>query len=126
MAMEQFIILTDENIANEVSRQLQAKGVKAERVIDVLPEGISDPDILEFAYKNNYILLTHDEAITKHIKNRIENGQEHAGVFIVPHHLQGSKGIGTIVKVIVKLATNIQEGTETIIDTVYNQIRYIS
>lgn len=126
MAIGQFVILTDENIANEVALQLQAKDKNAVRLIDELPAGTPDSDVLEYCHQRGYTLLTHDESITKHIKERIEAGKEYAGVLIAPNHLQGVKGIGRIVKAIETLDTNIKEGTESIIDNVYNQIRYIS
>ena len=118
-------ILTDENISKAVSEQLVAKGVKAERLIDNLPEGTQDSDVLAFAHDNDYVLLTHDESITKHITDRVNDEKNYAGVIIAPNHLQGPSGIGKIVTKIVELDAEIKQGTKTVENTVYNQLKYI-
>ena len=94
-------LLADENITVVVIDQLAGKGVDIRRVSHVLPEGTLDPDVLAYAHENGYALLTHDEHITHHIATRHKDGKGHGGVFIAGHHLQGKRGIGTIVTVIV-------------------------
>lgn len=60
MLQENLRILTDENVSKTVTDQLRAKGVDANRLIDHIPEGTPDPDVLEFAHENGFALLTHD------------------------------------------------------------------
>lgn len=123
MAEKQLAILTDENISQAIYEQLIAKGVKAERVINVLPEGTSDPELLEWAHTRKYALLTHDQAIRKHIKARQEAGKEHAGVFIISRHLQGT--VGPIVTYLVELNEYIEGGAASVEEDVYNIINPI-
>lgn len=125
MLQENLRILTDENVSKTVTDQLRAKGVDANRLIDHMPEGTPDPDVLEFAHENGFALLTHDESITKHITDRVNEGKDYTGVIIAPNHLQGPKGIGKIVTKIVELDTEIKQGSKTVEDTVYNQLKYI-
>ncbi|MEO1286356.1 MAG: hypothetical protein AAFV93_01205 [Chloroflexota bacterium] len=71
-------------------------------------------------------MLTHDERITKHIAERLNDNKEYSGVIIAPNHLQGEKGIGVIVRAIVQLDTKIKAGTKTVLNSVYNRLIYIS
>ena len=115
----------DENIAAAVIDQLAEKDVDIRRVSHVLPEGTLDPDILAYAHENGYALLTHDEHITRHIATRHREGKGHAGVFIAGHHLQGRRGIGTIVTFLLDYHELIAGGAGTVPDDVYNQSIYI-
>ena len=123
--MNTFKLLADENIAGAVIDQLAGKGVEIRRVSHVLPEGTPDPDVLAYAHENGYVLLTHDEQITRHIATRHKEEKRQGGVFIAGHHLQGQRGIGTIVTFIVEYHELIAGGAGTLQDDVYNQITYI-
>lgn len=120
-----FAVMTDEHVANAIYEQLKQRDVQIVRLIDSLPTGTPDPDVLEYCHQHNYALITLDERIQGHIKERLENGDEHAGVFIGGSHLQGSKGIGIIVNFIAFYHDMIQEGAATVEDDVYNQIVFI-
>ena len=123
--MNTFKLLADENIAGAVIDQLAEKDVTIRRVSHVLPEGTLDPDILAYAHENGYALLTHDEQITRHITTRHNEGKGQGGVFIAGHHLQGQRGIGTIVTFIVEYHELFVVGAGAIQDDVHNQIIYI-
>ena len=123
--MSEFKLLADEHIAGAVIDQLNGKDVDIRRVIDILPEGTPDPDLLEFAHENGYALLTHDEHITRHLAARQQDGKAHGGVFIAGQLLQGKGGIGTIVKFIAEYNELIEGGAATVQGDVYNQIIYI-
>ncbi len=123
--MTTFKLLADENIAGAVIEQLAGKGVEIRRVSHVLPEDAPDPDVLTYAHENGYVLLTHDEQITRHIATRHKEGKGQDGVFIAGHHLQGKRGIGTIVTFILEYHELISGVAGTVQDDVYNQITYI-
>jgi predicted nuclease of predicted toxin-antitoxin system len=125
MAQNEFKILVDENMTRAITSQLNAKGVTATQVQDVLPEGTGDPEVLEYAYQNGYILLTFDEHIAKHVSARLNEAKEHCGVFIAGDHLQGPNGIGRIIEEIVFYQEVIKAGAASIEDNIYNQINYI-
>lgn len=123
--MNEFKLLADEHIAGAVIDAIKGHGIEIKTVRDILTEGTPDPELLEFAYENDYILLTHDEHITRHVVARREEGKEHGGIFIAGHHLQGKGGIGRIVTVIVEYNDFIQGGAATVQDDIYNQIIYL-
>ena len=70
-------------------------------------------------------MLTHDKEITRHIVTRHRKGKGHAGVFIAGKHLQGQRGIGTIVTFILEYNELIVAGAATVQDDVYNHVTYI-
>lgn len=122
----EFMVMTDEHLANAIAQQLTQKGVNTVRLIDHLPAGTPDPEVLEYCHHHGYALITLDEHIQGHINKRLTDGNEHAGVFIGRSHLQGDKGIGTIVNFIAFYHNTIQEGAATVEDDVYNQTIFIS
>ena len=123
--MNTFKLLADENIAAAVIDQLAAQGVEIGCLTRVLPEGVPDSDVLEYAHANGYTLLTHDKEITRHIVSRHREGKGHAGVFIADDHLQGQRGIGTIVTLILEYNELILASAGTVQDDVYNHVTYI-
>ena len=101
--MNTFKLLADENIAAAVIGLLVGQDVEIKRVSHVLPDGAPDPDVLAYAHENGYALLTHDEQITRYIiATRHNEGVGPAGVLIAGHHLQGQRGIDTIMTVILE------------------------
>jgi len=93
----EFMVMTDEHVANVIWQQLSEKEVNVVRLIDILPTGTPDPQVLEYCHQYGYALITLDEPMRGHIKSRTQIGKEHAGVFLGNRRMQGSKGIGTIV-----------------------------
>lgn len=121
-----FMVMTDEHLANAIVQQLMAKGVNAVRLIDHLPVGTPDPDVLAYCHQHGYSLITLDKRMMGHLTARIAKGLEHGGVFIGTQDLQGSKGIGVIVNFIVFYHESIVAGAATVEDDVYNRIITIS
>jgi|GEM_PF-1647370 len=122
----QFMVMTDEHIANAIAQQLIKKGVIAVRLIDHMPSGTPDPDVLEYCHQHGYALITLDEPMRGHINTRTAKGLEHAGVFLGTHEMQGSSGIGIIVNFITFFHDSIQAGAATVEGDVYNRIIPIS
>jgi predicted nuclease of predicted toxin-antitoxin system len=120
-----FHILTDENVNNAVSEQLRKRGVDATRVIDVVPAGTKDDDLLEYAYQHGYSIVTHDERIRKHVEKRLASGKEHCGVFIAGDNFQGEDGIGRIVEFVADYDALIKAGAASLQNDVYNHSIYI-
>ncbi|MDQ7025876.1 MAG: DUF5615 family PIN-like protein [Anaerolineae bacterium] len=125
MIENQFKILTDEHIAKAIVQQLRKNGVIVDRVEDTVGKGTPDPDLIEYAHQNNYCLLTHDEHIVSHVKNRANAGFQHSGVFIAGDHLKKPEGIGRIVSEIIFWHSAMLEGAASIQNDVYNQVNYI-
>lgn len=119
-----FMVMTDENVANAVAEQLVKKGVEAIRLLDILPQGTLDPEILEYCHEQGYALITLDERLKGHVNDRHAEGKEHAGVFIGAN-LPDARKIGAIVNFIVFINDSINEDAATVENDVYNQVIYI-
>jgi hypothetical protein len=126
MAQNQFRILTDEHIVGAIVQQLRHNGVDVARVEDTIGKGTPDPDMIQYAHENGYCLLTHDEQILGHVKNRTNEGLEHSGLFVAGNHLHGNKGIGRIVEEITFWHNAIINNAANVEDDVYNQVNYIT
>ena len=69
--------LADENFNNDIMRGILRRNAEIDivRIQDIGLTGIEDPEVLEWAAKENRILLSHDVAtITKYAYERIEAG----------------------------------------------------
>ncbi|HEU4740342.1 MAG TPA: DUF5615 family PIN-like protein [Meiothermus sp.] len=79
--------LTDEHIPSALTRQLQRKyseRVDVLRVVDAGLAGASDPEILEWAARDNRILVTQDKAtLTDFGYERINEGRPMPGVIAI-------------------------------------------
>lgn len=117
-----FMVMADEHLANAIVQQLNQKGVQAVRLIDHLPTGTPDPEVLEYCHQHGYALITLDEPMRGHIQDRLDQDLEHAGVFMGTNKLQGTQGIGTIVNFIVFFSEAIATGAATVANDVYNEI----
>src|SRR3972149_2411369 len=79
-------LATDENFNNNIIRGLLIRRLDIDiiRIQDVGLSGEDDPIILDWAVKNNRILMTHDvESIPKFAYERIKSGIVMPGIFIV-------------------------------------------
>jgi predicted nuclease of predicted toxin-antitoxin system len=79
-------LLSDENFKRSIARGLLLRrpGIDLARVQDVGLLGVADPDILDWAARNDRILLTHDRrTIPDFAFARCDAGQPMPGVFVV-------------------------------------------
>ena len=91
--------LADENFNNDIMRGVLRRNPEIDlvRIQDIGLTGIEDPEVLEWAAKENRILLSHDVAtITKYAYERIEAGLAMPGVFEVGHAVPVSIAIEDI------------------------------
>ncbi len=80
------LLLADENFNNDIVRGLLRRKLDIDivRLQDVGLSGASDPIILEWAAKENRVLLTHDvTTITNHAYERVRAGKRMLGVIEV-------------------------------------------
>ena len=94
--------LADENFNNDIMRGVLRRNSQIDlvRIQDIGLTGIEDPEVLEWAAKENRILLSHDVAtITKYAYERIEAGLPMPGVFEVAHAVPVSIAIDDILLV---------------------------
>jgi hypothetical protein len=101
--------LADENLNNDIVRGIIRRNAQIDivRVQDVELSGAADPDVLEWAARENRVLLSHDVAtITKYAYQRIESSLEMPGVIEIPQALP----IGEVIEDLVLIAEVSLEG----------------
>ena len=79
-------LLADENFNGDIVRGLwlRRSNVDLVRVPDVGLASLDDPAVLEWSATKNRIVLTHDRTtMPKFAVQRVQAGQEMAGVFVV-------------------------------------------
>jgi predicted nuclease of predicted toxin-antitoxin system len=82
--------LADENFNNHIIRgvRLRNKNIDIVRLQDRGLSGVADPTVLDFALKENRILLTHDlETIPKFAYERVNAGQKIPAIILVKKEL---------------------------------------
>jgi len=118
-------ILADVHIHPGVIEQLRERGIRIERVTDILGQDTPDSTILQYAAGERFTILTHDKRIQSHVNDRIAEGSNLCGVFIADHRLMSEAGIGTIIEEITFWNDALQGGAAKLENDVYNQIRWI-
>lgn len=91
--------LSDENFNGDIVRGLlrRCSDLDLVRIQDVGLDGASDPDILDWAGKNNRILLTHDRAtIPNFAYDRVKTGESMPGVFVINDHFPIKQAINEL------------------------------
>jgi len=79
-------LLADENFNNNILRGLLRRypGLDIVRIQDIGLSGADDPTVLEWAAREERVLLTHDvTTITRYAYERVTSGQRMPGVFEV-------------------------------------------
>ena len=95
--------VADENFSNTIVRGLSRRepAIDVVRVQDVGLRTRSDPDILEWAGRENRVVLTHDrDTISAAAWQRVRQGEPMPGVIIVGTHL----AIGRVIDDLVMIA----------------------
>jgi hypothetical protein len=110
--------ITDEDFNNRILRGLlrRVPDLDIIRIQDTRFAGVADPVILEWAAKEQRVLLTHDRnTMTKYAYARIQQGKTVAGVLVVPKEGQFAAIIEDIL-FIAEVATA---------EEIKNQIQYL-
>ena len=103
------LLAADENFNNDIVRGLLRRkpDLNIIRIQDVGLSGAEDPIVLEWAAKENRVLLTHDvSTITRYAYERVRAGERMPGVFEVSR----SVPIGAAIEDILLLAECSLEG----------------
>ncbi|MBI2924229.1 MAG: DUF5615 family PIN-like protein [Verrucomicrobia bacterium] len=102
-------LAVDENFNNDVLRGLRRRKPDLDlvRVQDVGLSGADDPTVLEWAARENRVLLSQDvRTMTQHAYDRVRAGQRMPGVFEVSR----SVSMGTAIEDILLVAECSREG----------------
>lgn len=93
---------TDVNIRKAITEQLRKRGVDCVHCEEVGMADASDPEHLEYATKENRVLISFDQDMPALHKAWMEAGRSHTGIVFVQHYLQGEGSIGVIVKTLLE------------------------
>jgi hypothetical protein len=80
---------TDENLHGAIVTGLKRRipNINLVRIWDVIPMA-TDPEVLEWCFQQNRLLLTHDvNTLRADAYDRLENGSSIAGVLLIPTQL---------------------------------------
>lgn len=96
-------LVCDEDFDNRILHGIMRRypDLNAVRIQDVGLSGTSDPVILEWAYQENRVLLTHDrKTMPKHVAERVRAGKFVAGVIVIPQSMPIGQAIEDVLIVI--------------------------
>ena len=82
-------LLFDENFRKPVARRLRLRLPSVDQAtVQMLGlHGISDPDLLEYAWQNGYVVVSHDlRTFPRYVHERLAAGHRLAGVIMVRWH----------------------------------------
>jgi Domain of unknown function (DUF5615) len=80
-------LASDADVHGPTVDSIQEKGIDLVQVVDALPEGTDDPDLLEWAAAEGRIMLTNDRSTMIGFANqRIANGNPMPGLVVMPPH----------------------------------------
>lgn len=118
---------SDTHIAKAISTQLRLKGIDVQRLEETsdLPNNAKDRDILIYASEQGRAVLSLDDDFAMLHSEFLKNGENHCGIFLGGRHLQGSAGIGVLVKAIAAYHELIAADAGTMDDFV-NQLIHIN
>jgi len=91
--------LADENLNNHIIRGIKLRDSEIDiiRIQDIGLSGTDDPTVIEYALRENRILLTHDvDTIPRFAYNRIRVGKEIPAIFIIRQDIWISQVIENI------------------------------
>jgi predicted nuclease of predicted toxin-antitoxin system len=123
----QLKLFTDTHIAKAIAIQLRLNGIDVQRLEETpdLPNNAEDNDILTYANEQGRAVLSLDDDFSKLHSKCLKNDEQHCGVFLGGRHLQGSAGIGVIVKAVTVYHELIVAGAGTM-DDLAKQLIYIN
>jgi hypothetical protein len=89
-------------------------------------KSVPDEQLLEYATRNGYALLSMDDDMTRlNAKWRKEN-KHHCGIFYaLMKDFQGQAGIGRIVRHCAEWVELIEDGAGTLEEDIHNQLHFI-
>ena len=124
--MSKLKFFTDEHIDKAIAIQLQRRGVEVLRCEDVGLKSVADDDLLEYASKNGYALLSMDADVARLHSERITEGKTHGGIFYARmSQFQGQAGIGAIVSFCSEFAELIEGGAGDLNHDIHNQLIFV-
>lgn len=101
-------LLIDENFDQRIVRALRLRLPQIDQVVvqHVGLSGVSDPDLLVWAARENRIIVTHDvNTMPRHASHRLRQSLPMTGVIVVPEHLEIGRAVDDL-EIIVECTTS--------------------
>jgi hypothetical protein len=117
---------TDTHIAKAVAVQLRERGVDIVRCEEAGLATASDLEHLEYATRENRVMITNDDDFLALHKAWLKEHRRHGGILYCLPHVQGVSAIGKIVSECYELYSLIREGAGSVEEDIANQIIYLS
>lgn len=90
--MGEWGFLVDENLEQQVARELEKRGLVAESIRDTIGKGVDDPTVLEYARENDLFIVTSDVTDFRPLDN-----DQHRGLLLLYHDEASAHEIATAV-----------------------------
>lgn len=117
---------TDKHIPKAVATQLRNRGIDIVRCEEIGLGDAPDHVHLEYAANQGRVVITNDADFTRlHGEWQLE-GKVHAGIFLCLSHIQGERGIGTIVNEVVGYYDLIEGGAGSVESDIANRLIFVS
>jgi len=95
--MSEVSFLLDEHLPSSVAEELEGRGVDVKTVYDVELDGTPDSEILEFAERDNRVIVTQDSDF-------LELDEEHSGIVFLTEPV----GIGDLTRELARVLENFE------------------
>lgn len=115
---------TDTHIAKQVAIQLREQGIEVIRCEEIGLAEASDEEHLEYAARDNRVMVTKDNDFPRiHARWQAE-GRHHAGIFFCPY--RDIPAIGLLVTVCAEMVEMVTGGAADIEQDIADQVKYIT
>ncbi|MEL6269881.1 MAG: DUF5615 family PIN-like protein [Chloroflexota bacterium] len=114
----------DDHVAKAIAQQLVARGADAVHCADVDKTHDTDTAHLEYATAEGRVVVTQDDDFVKLAITWAQSGKDHAGVMLLPPHLNGQAQISYAVNVLFEYHELVKGGAATD-DEFENTVTYL-
>jgi hypothetical protein len=116
---------TDKHIPKAVAIQLRTRGIDVVRCEEIGMGDAKDHEHLEYAAREERVLITRDEDFTRLNVEWQSTGKSHSGIFYCLSTVQGKAAVGKIVMACGEYDELISSGAGSIAEDIANRITHI-
>lgn len=117
---------TDKHVPKAISNELHKRGIDVVRCEEVGLGNAADETHLEYATRENRVVITSDEDFTRLHKSWIEQNKSHAGILYYLPHLRGKDKVGIIIQECIFYYEAVASGAASLQEDLENQIIFVS
>ena len=93
-----FLYLSDENVWGPLLDGLEVRSYRLERATKLFGEHTDDLELLTYAARQGYVLVSSDKDMLAHAKDWLESGQKLHGLVFWEQHLQKIFSVGAFIR----------------------------